>query len=206
MKISLCALLIGVGGLLMGTSFGAVHKCVNGRNPICQSIITLKPGLSHNEAFQLSNVFFKVSRSYKLDPRMMVAIAFQESTLELGAVRKVFGLDMDKDSNFKEVTVGSDFCMMQINAGNIKRYQLDAGRLLTDAYYCIESGAKILQSFSKKYGRLEENWWTRYNSCTPAYREMYQKLVSKHWDKILPNPEANTCKSDSGQDRISDPL
>jgi len=169
------------------------HACFNGKNPICEDLLILKPGFGPGEALRLSNVFHKVSRRYRLNPRLMVAIAFQESSLTLEAVRQVRGISLEENSSNDLITVGSDFCMMQINAGNISRLGLDAKKLLTDAEYCIEAGARILRDFQKKYGDLERNWWSRYNSCTPTYREMYEKLVSAHWKKLFPVRESTTC-------------
>ena len=182
------------------------HRCLSGNHPICQDLITLKPSLGYDSALELSNSFYRISKKYQLDPRMLVSIAYQESSLELGAVRKVSGYNMSKSAGYAEVTIGSDFCMMQINYHNIRAYELDIERLLSDVAYCVESGAMILKSFEKRFGKLEEYWWTRYNSCTPAYREMYQKLVTKHWTKILPPPDTRTCKTDTPAQRYIDEL
>ncbi|MCB9229789.1 MAG: lytic transglycosylase domain-containing protein [Deltaproteobacteria bacterium] len=167
--------------------------------------MTLKPALGYDKALILSHVFHRVARKHHLDPRMLVAIAYQESAFNLSAIRKVSGFDMDRDRNYAEVTVGSDFCMMQINSANIRHYGFDIERLLTDAEYCITAGATILNGFKKRFGQLEEFWWTRYNACSTAHRELYRKLVDRHWGKILPPPE-RTCSSEFAGDRFMDDL
>ena len=196
-KLIILSLLLSVHSLQARTRPNKrVHSCLRGNNPICQKLVILKPSMNLDEALRLSNTFHHVARRYRLDPDLLLAIAYQESALTPDAVRKVTGITMD-DGRFQDQTVGSDFCMMQINSGNIRKMDLDVERLLSDTDYCIECGARILKNFEKKYRGREEHWWTRYNSCTPAYREMYRKLVTKHLNKILPDPACDSEPADS---------
>ena len=136
-------------------------------------------------ALKISDQFLTVSRKYKIPPLLLVSIAKQESNFRLDVVRKVNGLSLVEGA-YKESTVGSDFCMMQINVYNIKRLHFDAGRLITDSGYCIDSGAQILNSFRKGKTHTPPGWWSRYNASSEFHRQIYQKYVLKHWRKIDP--------------------
>ncbi|MFK7827307.1 MAG: transglycosylase SLT domain-containing protein [Oligoflexales bacterium] len=159
------------------------HPCFNGRNKTCEIISHLKPSMNHNEALKLSNSFYRVSRKHCLDPKLLVSIAFQESCLQLDAVRKTNGFIL-VDDDYVEASVGSDFCMMQVNIRNIKHFDLDVNKLLTEPDYCIGAGAVILKDIQNRYARKEDKWWSRYNSVSKFHREIYQKHIERHLDKI----------------------
>lgn len=159
------------------------HKCHLPQNKICQSIAKLHPNVDLDEAYLYSNTFFRVARKFKLDPKLLVSIAFQESAFRLGAVRKSRGLAV-VDGEFKETAIGADFCMMQINSSNIIKLDIEPEKLLTDHEYCIKTGAKLLKGMKKRFAKKERYWWTRYNAKTPSKRRKYRYLVSRHLQKV----------------------
>ena len=121
-------------------NFKRKHPCLTPKNPLCSKIHILNPSLNLDFALKLSNVFLKVARKYKMPPNLLVAIAKQESNFRLDIVRMVRGLALDGGVyNDTESQVGSDFCMMQINASNISKLNFDANRLLNDLEYCIDA-------------------------------------------------------------------
>jgi len=96
--------------------------CLYKGNTICQKLVTLNPKLDHKIAYKYSNLFHKMAKKYRLDPDLLVSIAFQESAFNLKVVRRISGLVFDKSGeSFKEVKIGADFCMMQIHHSNIKK-------------------------------------------------------------------------------------
>ena len=159
--------------------------CMYKKNTICQKLITLRPRLDHKEAYKLSNHFHKISKKYKLDANLLISIAFQESSFKLNTVRKILGLIYDDDTEtFKEMRLGSDFCMMQINTKNIRKMKLNVKKLLNNSAYCIEAGAKILASYKVLHSKKDKTWWTFYNAILESKRDIYCHHVSRHLKKI----------------------
>ena len=154
-----------------------------------------------DEALSLSNSFYKVARKHCLDPKLLVSIAFQESCLQLDVVRKTNGFIL-MDDEYVEASVGSDFCMMQVNIRNIKHYNLDVNRLLTEPDYCIGAGAVILKDIQNRYARKEDKWWSRYNSVSRFHREIYQKHIERHMEKI-PEPEQDEVSNNKPSEENS---
>ena len=171
------------------------HACFLPKNPLCQKILTLNPNLDKDYALNLSNAFHRVAKKFQIPKDLLVSIAKQESNFRLDAVREVSGLILDEDG-YKQAKVGSDFCMMQINALNILRMKFDAKKLTEDVTYCLEAGAKIL-TWAKKYKDKDPEWWTRYNAVSDIHRQTYKKHVLKHWRKLDPQVDNQlTCSVD----------
>ena len=171
------------------------HPCLTPKNPLCGNIAHLAPQIDLNYALKLSNHFIRVARQYKIPRNLLVAIAKQESNFKLEAIRMVNGLILEEGNGqlYKESQVGSDFCMMQINASNITRLKLDAHRLITEPQYCIEAGARILR-FAQRHEKKEPTWWTRYNAVSDIHRTIYMEHVLKHWRKLDPQIDQEACQ------------
>lgn len=156
------------------------------KNPIYNAIITLNKKIDKRDALKYSNIIYKYSKDYKIDPFLVVAISRQESYLNLNSVRQVehSGIYFDKESNkfIKKIEL-TDFCMMQINKSNVISKKLNPDKLLNDPDYCIHEGMKILSYFKKLYGS-ETDWWTRYNSPNDKHRKIYKEYVLSHYNKI----------------------
>lgn len=165
------------------------HSCFKPVNKTCQAIAELKPTMNLDKALQLSNHFYNVARKYGLPAYLLVSIAMQESGMRLDIVRAVKGLTLGEDGIYRPASVDSDFCMMQINASNILKFNLDAARLLSDPFYCIQAGAVILKDSEKRFAKSENAWWTRYNASSKIHRKNYHEHILKHWRKIDPQAE-----------------
>lgn len=164
------------------------HRCFKPANKLCQKIKTLSPDMNNDRAFALSNVFFRVAKRFKLPPDLLLSIAKQESDFRQ-IVRKLTG-HVETEDGWIEQTVATDFCMMQIHSGNIKKMKLDVENLLNNDEACVVVGAKIL-SEAKKHQSKEPDWWTRYNASPrnkPARRQ-YEKDVMRYWRKLDPAGE-----------------
>lgn len=172
------------------------HPCLDRKHPICRYIHTLNPNMPLNEAIILSNSFSKVAKEFKIPPQLLISIAWQESSFKLDAVRNVNGL-VNEGGVYKFSVVGSDFCMMQINAINIKNLEIDPNRLLTDVEYCLKAGARILtfaKAYEKKDSAKNQKWWTRYNASNEMHRDNYEKAVMRHWRKLDPQGDVTVCQ------------
>ena len=170
------------------------HICFQAVNKVCQDIVKLSPHIKLDDAYRYSNAFVRVARRYKIPVQLLVSIAKQESNFRLGVVRTVKGLIQTEDGDWVAGQVGSDFCMMQINAANITHFKMDASKLTTEPEVCIEAGARILAS-ARKFENKEPAWWTRYNAVSDIHREIYQQHILKHWRKIDPAVDALMCQA-----------
>lgn len=186
MKVKIAALL----GLLYILNFEVLaaskSKCLRKKNKICQDILKLNKNIDHKFAYKLSNQIHYTALKYKLDPKLLVAISFQESGFNPKAIRKVTGLVEKEDGSFEQVKVGSDFCLMQIHLINIKKKNLDVSKLLNDTNYCLETGAEILSEAREKFSKDDEFWWSYYNAKKKKKREIYASDVLRHLKKISP--------------------
>jgi hypothetical protein len=156
------------------------------KNPIYQAILVLNPSLPKKEALKYSDIIYKYSKMYEVDPFLVVSIARQESRLNLDTVREVVFEEIFFDNNSKKFIKKielTDFCMMQINKANVISKKLDPDKLLKDPDYCIHEGFKIL-NFFKKFANSDDFWWTRYNSSINDHREIYKNYVLNHYSKI----------------------
>lgn len=181
------SLLVLTATFLSFESFASVKKtdCLHKVNTICRSMLKLHPTMDQKEAYKLSNNFARVAKKYKLDPKLLVSIAFQESAFKLDTIRKVTGAFYDeKADEFKVIKVGSDFCMMQIHLSNVKKMDLDIERLLNETDYCLEAGAKILAGYKKERSKDYKDWWTFYNAKTEEKRAIYHKHITRHLVKL----------------------
>lgn len=164
------------------------------RNPIYHAIIILNKNIDKTQAFKYSNIIAHYSRKYELDPFLIVSISRQESYINLKATRQAGEEKIHYDSlnkKFMKQVEVTDFCMMQINKGNVIWKELDPERLLSDADYCIHEGVKILTYF-KPLQKDDAFWWTRYNSASSEHRSIYKGYVLHHYSQIsdkIPNFE-----------------
>jgi hypothetical protein len=169
------------------------HPCEYKRNKLCRKILTLKKNINKDYALELSNIFYKASRKYKVPQDILLAIAYQESTFVLDSVRSVKGL-VFQEGEYKEISVGSDFCMMQINSRNISKMNLKVQKLISDPAYCIDNGAIILKRYHRLHAKADEKWWTYYNAISGFKREKYYSDVFRHIQKIAPEPSRSVAR------------
>lgn len=128
------------------------------------------PNLEDSYAKNLAVVIQRVSNKYDIEPRLVSAIAMQESAYDLKA-KQCYKLGK---------SISCDFCMMQINNKTVDLYGFNKDLLMSSLSYCLEAGVIVLSDFKDTYGNRDKNYWTRFNSSDPKIRETYRKLV-KRW-------------------------
>ncbi len=128
-------------------------------------IVELKPDIDKVYAIELSQVIDKHSATYNVPSESLVKLAYIESKFKLNAINKIT----------------KDFGIMQINIRNIKAYNLDKSRLLNDADYSVESGAKVFAYFYHRYASTEEAI-RRYN-C--GVKKACIKFNNAYWNKYV---------------------
>lgn len=176
-------LLILITTLLSLSSFSYVDVS---KNPIYHAILIAHQKIDKMEAFKYSEIIAHYSKKYNIDPFLVVAITRHESYINLKATREagkeriIFDAKSKKFTRAVEVT---DFCMMQINKGNVIWKKLDPERLISDADYCIHEGMKVLVYF-QPLKKEDPFWWTRYNSSLDEARSIYKSYILSHYNKI----------------------
>lgn len=116
---------------------------------------------------KIKDAVLKASKRYGLDARTILGIAIVESSLNQWAIN----------------TKTHDFGLMQVNQHNIRALKLDRNKLLNNIEYNIDSGARILSYFVRRYGELEG--LCRYNVGTaPVLKPRQLKRCMEYIAKV----------------------
>lgn len=169
------------------------------KHPIYAQIIQNKPSIDKTYAMKLSNIIYKMHLKYHIPTRVFTAILMQESGYTLSAKGCHSGI-IQKDSEIcnsdkyvadpimcsePEVRVCTDFGISQIYYKTAKRFGFSLEKLTKDLEYSVESGAKVLTDFMKRYEAKDIDWWTRYNCGTKGSTkrdtcQIYKRLVKRY--------------------------
>lgn len=115
---------------------------------------------------ELAQAIENSAAMYGLSANLLAAIAAVESGYFVGAIN----------------SRTADYGIMQVNAHNIKALKLNKKRLLTDIQYSMDSGAKILAWFKKKYAKKElKTWFCRYNWGTRSVKSGVGKRICNNY-------------------------
>lgn len=126
-------------------------------------------GAPPHDPLRLAKAFVASAHKYNLPPNLLAAVAMVESRYYVGAV--------NKKSN--------DFGIMQVNQYNIDAMGLSKKRLLTDIEYSIDSGARILAYFAKRYYVQEgRDWVCRYNIGTRKKTSALEAICKRYNKKV----------------------
>ena len=122
----------------------------------------------------------KHSKEYKVNPKIVIAIFKAESNFNINAV------------NYES----RDFGIGQINALNMKHYEFDLGKQMTNLDYAIKNTYIILNDLRNKYcSKSVEHtqWFTRYHSYSSARRKIYYNVL-KPFLEAVNFKEGGECK------------
>lgn len=149
-------------------------------------IVELQPNADKDWAMEFSNLIFKYSKQYKLDPIRSVAIAAQESSLReknrkqsIIVVTEVCGVTGECTKISKVVNGYTDLSIWQFHIGTVHDYDMDPIRLMEDLEYATEFHFKLLKIKMALCKNLKEDAWTCYHSKTPRLRKQYKRLVDR---------------------------
>lgn len=155
------------------------------KHPIYCQIVNNNPNIKKTYAFKLSNVIFKKSKKYKIDPTILTAIFAQESMYKLGAKNCTKGLKKSQahpKGYVGPIKVCTDFGIGQIHYRTADNFNFNLEKLTRDMDYSVNAAAVVLKDFQKRYKHREENWWTRYNASSPNARAKYKQLVERFFN------------------------
>ena len=142
-------------------------------------INTIAPHIEKKLSQEYGIIINKYSQQFDIDWKIVVAIFKQESDFDIKAV------------NFRT----RDFGIGQFNYRNIVFFEIDLGKLLTDADYAILQTYKLLYDLKKRHYHKEIGWYNRYHSGTPALRHKYQRLLNRKFlliKRALKNEKSRT--------------
>lgn len=128
-----------------------------------------RPDLQDWRVWELAVQFERVGLKFKVDPKLLSAIAMQESgyTLNVEHCYRIAG------------RIRCDSCMMQINDLTARSLKVSIPSLMANECTCVESGARILADLRSRYGAKEKDWFTRYNASSKSKRRVYGRLVRR---------------------------
>lgn len=147
-------------------------------HPVYCHIKRISPNIETKKAIELSNLFYKYSKQFKLNPHISVAIAMQESSLK-NRNRYEYGAEFLAE-NVRLTRVATDIGLFQIHINTAKYYKIDIFKLKNDLDYAFYWHFKILSDKIKQCSRLGKDAWTCYHSKTPKFRKIYKQKVEKY--------------------------
>lgn len=118
---------------------------------------------------EIAKKIFSKCIKYNIPCEIYVAIIAQESMFKVNAFNKKT----------------QDYGIAQINIRNIKAYNIDVKKLLSDVDYSLEQGAMILAWFYKVYGKKEpKTWYCRYNIGTSTLTDKRLQSCNNYLNKV----------------------
>lgn len=151
-------------------NYSSVSTVRVGRLKALESLIlSNSPKLDKVFAAELAESIYKHGLHYGVSPNVIASIAFIESSYRLNAV--------NAGSN--------DYGIMQVNAWNVRAYNLNKEKLLTDLNYSVESGVMILSWFVKTYpldeAIMRYNCGTRPSCIKLESVKRYLRRAKRYW-------------------------
>lgn len=135
-------------------------------------IETLHPKISAERAEELSIFYSGVTREKELDPKLLVAIAFQENSFRIQGIHN------------------NDIGHMQLNyywqvVRRGKAPDLTIEKLDKDWQLNVSLAVEYLEEIRSKYSnRPGDHWWAYYNAYGKTPRKEYEKRIEKHLKKL----------------------
>lgn len=174
--------LVSVFITLTAVNVSAAEPDTCDKHPIYCQIVNNNPAIKKTYAFKLSNVIYKKSKQYKLNPTILTAIFAQESMYKIDARNCMKGLRKSgahPSGYVGPIKVCTDFGIGQIHYRTADNFNFDLEKLTTDMEYSVNAAAVVLKDFQKRYKHREESWWTRYNASNKKARAKYKRLVER---------------------------
>jgi soluble lytic murein transglycosylase-like protein len=162
--------------LVLLLSLANTAYSVGKETAVYNHLVRLNPKLDKSFAKYLANKVTFYSKQYRVDPRIVVAIMMQESSINPDNHRTAVGLD-----NYgNPVQVTTDVGLMQVNVFSVKAYDLNPFMLMTDHDYQLWAGIKILADKVRQCApRYPETAWACFHSSTPRYHQEYVAAVRR---------------------------
>lgn len=160
---AILALLI-LGPIQAGMATEHIDRPVIKDSPLVERIAEINPKLDLAYRRLVVRELFKAANKYKVSADSLFAIFAQESKFRVNTVN----------------TRTHDYGIGQVNIRNIRYYNWDQKRLLSDVAYSVDCAAFMLSGFKRFAKREPSHWWTRYNSSNPEKRQEYGILVARY--------------------------
>lgn len=150
---------------------------------IYTQILKNNPKINKQYAENLSLVISNKSKEYNVPTKVFTAILMQESRYNLNAVNLKCGVSV---TTGKKDCVITDFGVSQIHYLNVKRFNFDKKRLVSDLTYSVDAGAKILSNYVKFQKKEPKTWYSRYNCGNRSFEDIkntcldYKSKVDKY--------------------------
>lgn len=139
----------------------------------------LQPALkkSPEESRELAVAIDAESLRYGIEWKLLLSILNQESSLRKdpqGCLRN-------------KASCTGDYGIGQVRKGIWDRAEgmrFDGRLLLTSYAYAVAASAKVLNEYKKQYSRKELDWFTRYHSNKPEFRNDYMHRLNASYSRI----------------------
>lgn len=132
-----------------------------------EAVRRLQPALTPPEASKLVRAAIKASESCPVSWKVLVAIAFHESSLKSASVN----------------SGSQDYGLVQINSKNFSRFRINKARVMTDPTYAFQAACKILAHNYENYSDYPY-WLGIYRSGTALWKRDIRDNA-KRYDRII---------------------
>lgn len=141
---------------------------------ISKMITVIQPDLKKNNVHRIAKYLSKITKNYKVDPKLMIAIIATES-------------------NFinNKISSTGDISIAQINTkvwdaefDRLGLEKLNSKRLVNDDNYALKEMAIILNIIKDRHAKTDRLWFARYHSHNKKYKDIYCLKIKKRM-KIL---------------------
>lgn len=141
---------------------GNVKVSTNSKK-IDRMIKVMQPGLDKSKRQKFAKQLAKISRQYKIDPKIMIAI-----------------IDTESEFDNSKVSSTGDLSIAQININvwnkelaRLKLPTIDSERLVKDEKYALDQMGMILSILKIRHELKDNKWFARYHSRTEKYKNRY---------------------------------
>jgi hypothetical protein len=137
-KLAIIFLLLAAIGVV------AVDVCADDTTTIAAGIVNLQPAADLERATELASVFQAAASRHKLDPLLLVAISFRESSLRRSVEER------------RKLGALGELGLMQSHGAALRFRPADCDRRLVGARCQVETGAAFLSEARRQCGG---SWW-----------------------------------------------
>lgn len=129
----------------------------------------IQPSLKKSSVCRIAKYLSKISKNYKVDPKLMIAI-------------------IDTESNFinSKVSITGDISLAQINTkvwdvefNRLGLHKLNSKLLVKDENYALEEMAIILTIIKNRHAKTDQVWFARYHSHNKKFKDIYSLKIKK---------------------------
>lgn len=162
------------GSTVQALSFGRKDIEANHIFLISKMIKIVQPDLKKVNRNRIAKSIYLITKNYKVDPKLMVAIIGTESSFVNSKISETGDLSI---AQINTRVWNKEFNRLGISS-------LDPKLLKRDEAYALKEMAVILNIIKARHAKTDHKWFARYHSHTKKYKDRYVIKVEKRMKMI----------------------